>query len=231
MQNIKPYIDGWVAGSIGLILTHPLDTIKTLMQNRQYIRYSVGNLYRGLVPPLIGAGFSRSALFGTYSLSRNYFSDNLLSIEISGMIAGVANAIVANPFQRYKIARQTNNIPTIKSITQGLHVSILRDSIAFLIYFSFYERSKKYLFPYSGVVGIKSAVLGGFAGALTWIFIYPIDTIKTQVQANGGTIREKIINIKNNKTNIYSGFPYAIYRAVPLHAITFFVLEWMKSIQ
>ena len=239
MEKLRPYIEGWIAGSVGLILTHPLDTIKTLIQDRKPIEYKFRPLYRGIIYPLIGAGLSRGSLFGSYAMSKEYFVDTSFKYEISGAIAGICNAVVANPSQRYKIAVQTKNIPKLSSIATGLHISILRDSIAFLIYFSVYERSKEYFFQNTSMIGYKSALLGGLAGASTWLVIFPIDTIKTQIQASGGTIREKIkiINSVNADQNIisfirsyYKGFRYSIYRAVPLHAITFYVLEFVKSL-
>lgn len=220
MDKIRPYIDGWIAGSIAMFITHPLDTIKTRIQDQKDIKYDIRSLYKGIGPPLIGAGLSRAALFGTYSYVKSNI-DNSFNYEIAGMIAGVCNAIVANPFQRLKIVKQTSDsIIKINSLYRGLQISMLRDSVAFIVYFSFYERTKQYINPAN--INYINGLIGGAAGAITWLFIYPIDTIKTRIQADNN---QAIGNLRF----MYKGFSYALMRAVPLHGITFYMLEWLKK--
>ena len=67
------YLKGAFAGMTGILLSHPLDTVKTHIQTGHALRdFTPGlrNLYRGLLPPLLGVGLEKAVVFGTY----NYFN-------------------------------------------------------------------------------------------------------------------------------------------------------------
>ena len=74
---------------------------------------------------------------------------------------------------------------------------------------------------------------GGMSGAIAWLFIYPQDLVKTRVQASTQNITPKTI-VKNIYTEFgvrgfFKGFHLALLRAVPLHAGTFAMVEYLKK--
>jgi solute carrier family 25 carnitine/acylcarnitine transporter 20/29 len=68
----------------------------------------------------------------------------------------------------------------IKSLARGLGITVCREVPAFGLYFSSYEilvRQKK---NYTAWVFTS----GGLAGIISWVFTYPIDVVKTKLQAD-----------------------------------------------
>lgn len=124
--SLNEFIKGYISGTIGTIISHPFDTIKTNLQKGQKLNLNQGNfknnfkntiksLYRGILPPLIGVGIEKSIVFGTYHSSYYWlkgnpyykFSDNG-SIAIAGGFAGFCTSFVVTPVDRLKIIAQTN---------------------------------------------------------------------------------------------------------------------------
>lgn len=100
-------------------------------------------------------------------------------------------------------------------------------------------------------------ISGGLAGVMTWLVIYPIDVIKTNIQVTNPIISATTItttiesnhNIKTNhppKINIvgvinslykkqgikvfYRGITTALVRAVPTNAVIFYIYEKLKPL-
>ena len=61
---VAPAVAGLVSGWIGVVIGHPLDTMKTRIQtNRPLLVLSLSELYRGIAPPLLTVGFVQAANF------------------------------------------------------------------------------------------------------------------------------------------------------------------------
>ena len=63
-------------------------------------------LYKGYVPPLIGMGFEKAIVFGTYhnalkSMPASYSREK--SIALSGGLSGMAASFIVAPYERLKI--------------------------------------------------------------------------------------------------------------------------------
>jgi hypothetical protein len=59
MNTTNQYVFGGISGMFGILLSHPLDTIKTHIQNGNSLasfKPTIGNAYRGISVPLIGVG-------------------------------------------------------------------------------------------------------------------------------------------------------------------------------
>ena len=231
------YLKGAIAGMTGILLSHPVDTVKTHIQTGYALREftpGIRNLYRGLLPPLVGVGLEKAIVFGTY----NYAKRKLDSIPLSGGIAGLSAAIIVTPYERLKILKQNNiNISrqdiTMKFLFRGLSATWSREVPGFAIYFSAYE-SLKYHFhsKHGSEIGyVNSFLYGGIAGVAAWIFIYPQDRIKTILQSSnisstGNIIRD--IYSKGGLQHFYSGFSWAVARAMLLHSGTFCMMEFLS---
>jgi hypothetical protein len=225
------YIKGGISGMTGIILSHPVDSIKTHYQTnnmKQKYKFTLYNLYRGLSAPLIGVGIEKAIVFGTY----NYFKDSY-GIPISGAISGLVASLVVSPYERIKIIRQTNQLINYspKFLFKGLSATFTREVPGFAIYFSTYETLKDNFYTKKNkeITIPASFIFGGLSGTMAWIFIYPQDRIKTIIQSN--KTNENVINIikKTYKSgSLYSGFSYAIMRAILLHSGTFSMMEFIK---
>lgn len=227
------YINGSLSGMFGVILSHPIDTVKTARQSKININYNFLNLYKGIVPPLIGVGLEKAIVFGTYQYLRKLD----FNVPVSGAISGFVATFIVTPYERLKILKQTSQkINTnIFQLYKGFSATFTREVPGFAIYFSTYHTLKNY---YNDKVNIEinkklspeiSFLFGGISGFMAWVFIYPQDRIKTIIQSS--TNDKKILTLIKNTFNngglksFYSGFSFAISRAILLHAGTFMMFE------
>lgn len=96
-----------------------------------------------------------------------------------------------------------NKGPT--SLMRGLTLTVLRETPAVAIYLTSYEwltgekKGNKAAIP-------QLIVAGGVAGCLSWIFTYPIDTIKTKFQQNDSYKSSFKCAIDCFKAEGYKGF-------------------------
>ena len=61
------FLRGAASGMVGMILSYPLDTIKTCVQTKRYIQYNLPFLYKGIGSSLLGIGFEKAIVFGIYN--------------------------------------------------------------------------------------------------------------------------------------------------------------------
>jgi len=232
----KSYIYGTFAGCFGVLISHPFDTIKTCVQENKPLNLNVKSLYKGLTPPLIGVGLEKAFVFGTYNscmkmlnLNKNNNSHNFFA----GLMSGLTASLVVTPFERIKILKQTNQklqLNNFKSLYSGLSATFTREVPGFGIYFTVFNNNKKYYQQNT----IYDFINGGLTGIISWIFIYPQDRIKTKIQANKDknlTFKESFNEIlkEDGIKQFYKGFPFALYRAVPLHAGAFCAFEYLNN--
>jgi solute carrier family 25 carnitine/acylcarnitine transporter 20/29 len=235
------YVKGAISGMFGIILSQPIDSIKTHYQvnpNNKF-KYTIRNFYRGVSSPLLGVGLEKAMVFGTY----NYFRNNLnYNIPVCGAISGLVASTVVAPYERIKILSQTNqklNMNLLKPsyLYKGFGATFTREVPGFAIYFTTYEYLKhKFYTSKNKDINIPASFLfGGLSGSMAWIFIYPQDRIKTIIQSN----TQDKINIKSliQKTyaigglkHFYQGFSFAIGRAILLHSGTFAMMEILNIV-
>ncbi|APA14294.1 hypothetical protein SS1G_11893 [Sclerotinia sclerotiorum 1980 UF-70] len=137
----------------------------------------------------------------------------LSSTFIAGTIGGLCSSIISTPTELIKCRTQLSSLPlsslaiarSILSTTgvRGLYfggvVTALRDSIGYGFYFWSYELSSRLYSSYflsqplashglendtsSRDEAIKILLCGGVAGVITWASIFPLDVVKTRLQA------------------------------------------------
>lgn len=144
---------GSIAGMCGVIIGAPFDMIKVQLQTAAIGNIITTNngimenkakeiklknaslLFRGLIPPMIGAALFNGSTFAVYKPSFEFLQsfeyqripltffkinkDNL-DIFIAGSIAGFASTIVTAPTEVVKIAMQTSRLSANKNETNGL---------------------------------------------------------------------------------------------------------------
>ena len=232
------FFNGAIGGCTGIIVSHPFDTIKTRMQSGQSKTFMEAiqqrRLYSGLSAPLGGVFFEKSIVFGCYDLAQKQG----YSPFWSGIFGGGMSTILVTPIDRIKIHLQNKrtSIPWT-NLYKGFIPTFFRETPGFGIYFTSYTYLSQYnTNQHHG----KHFVFGALSGAVAWIFIYPSDLIKTQLQASKNDTISSIIKriwYENNATNrfikgssnFYKGFHYAMMRALPLHGGVFLGYEVSKS--
>ncbi|XP_023246937.1 solute carrier family 25 member 45-like [Copidosoma floridanum] len=131
MENYLHFIAGWGAGSLGVLVGHPLDTIKTHQQmsnrklrTRDALKRIMRNdgirgFYRGMSCPLVHSGSLNSLFFGVYNASLTSLQSSrghdenlpsnrgwLLDNFVAGCLAGGAQALITCPSELIKIRIQ-----------------------------------------------------------------------------------------------------------------------------
>lgn len=253
------FVHGALGGATGLLLSHPIDTIKSNIQDKRAINWNLRALYKGVVPPLFGVGLEKAIVFGTYENSKKELETRMKnepssahsahsvapSVKnehvirgMSGALAGFTASFVVTPIERLKILRQTNEKFTLRELSpkflyKGLSSTFTRETPGFGIYFSVYEGLKDYFGTKVELNTSHHLLFGGLSGSTAWLFIYPQDLVKTRIQASKQNINASIIIKSIYKEagikGFFRGFHLALLRAVPLHAGTFAMVEFLKK--
>lgn len=222
--DLNHFGKGTVVGLTQTLFGHPLDTLKTRKQNNSSVLFkSWKHLYRGCYYPLILSTSYNSLLFGFYTecKKRDYTSLQ------AGAITGLGLSWLITPFEYYKISEQVSitkeleriHKPKVKNTLlhntpfRGSHYTALRETIGCGLYFHIYDTSMEY--------GIHSFLSGGLAGCGSWLFSYPLDTIKTRYQINPAITWK--VSIKQG--HLFHGIWFCLARAFLVNGIGFTIYE------
>lgn len=192
-----------VGATIGLVQTvagHPLDTVKTLMQNGQHYRgLNLWQLYRGCAYPAAASIAFNAVAFPVFgrALDENPYR--------AGFLAGLAVSPIEYGFGVGKIRRQTLAAGPLH--LKGVTMSTLRTTGAMTAYFGVYSDTKD-------TVGALAA--GGLAGFANWTLTYPFDVLATRQIAENMTIRQAW-----RSGPIWRGYLPCILRAVLVNSLSF----------
>ncbi|XP_052180385.1 mitochondrial arginine transporter BAC2 [Diospyros lotus] len=90
-----------------------------------------------------------------------------------------------------RVAKTIFRTEGLRGIYRGLTITVLRDAPAHGFYFWTYEYTREHLHPGCRKSGQESfqtmLVAGGLAGVASWMCCYPLDVIKTRIQAQSQT--------------------------------------------
>ena len=203
---MNEYVKGGIVGLSQVVIGHPFDTLKTLVQSKVRIKITPSILTRGITYPLAMSTVCNSIIFGSYKQSKCYIQNDF----ICGMSAGMISSFIINPFDLYKVRKQVGLPPSVP-LTTGLPVTMARESFACGIYFTTYNLLKARQYD--------TFLSGGIAGTTSWIATYPIDTIKTRIQS-GLSFSKSIAQKK-----YWGGIYYCIIRAFIANGTGFKVYE------
>lgn len=94
-----------------------------------------------------------------------------------------------------QIAKKIIRTEGIRGLYRGLAITTLRDAPAHGVYFWSYEYAREKLHPgcrESGQESLRTMLLaGGLAGVASWVCCYPLDVVKSRLQAETGNDKYK----------------------------------------
>ncbi|KAH8287847.1 hypothetical protein KR018_002286, partial [Drosophila ironensis] len=212
-------------------------------------------VYRGITSPMAGIGVVNAVVFGVYGNVQRLSSEpESLSTHFSaGCIAGVAQSFVCSPMElaktRLQLSQQIDSgikftgplhclkhifmTEGIRGTFKGLVATILRDMPGFASYFVTYE----YLMRKKADPGtLYTLVTGGVAGCASWVVCYPMDVVKTHMQADAlgkdakytGFIDCAMKGYRHEgRQYFFRGLTSTLIRAFPMNASCFFVVAWI----
>nr|CAD7400968.1 unnamed protein product [Timema poppensis] len=209
-------------------------------------------LYKGMSSPMSGVALVNAIVFGVNGNVQRRMSDpdSMKSLCLAGASAGFVQSFVCSPMELVKtrIQIQQNNRSSYKNpldclvkvartegyrhgVFKGLGVTILRDVPAVSSYFLAYElMTRSYAAPIST---LHMLIAGGLAGTFSWVVTYPVDVIKSRLQADGVGKYGGLVDCfrKSVRSEGFSfltrGLTSTVLRAFPTNAATFTVVTWV----
>ncbi|KOX77561.1 Mitochondrial carnitine/acylcarnitine carrier protein CACL [Melipona quadrifasciata] len=213
---------------------------------------SVAGLYRGISSPMAGVALVNAVIFGVYGETRRHIPDpnSLSSCFVSGALAGLAQSPICSPIELAKTRMQlrTSSSGTqfsgpmdclrytykhegYRGVFRGLNVTLLREIPSYGTYFLTYEILTRT--PDNAPVSTAYMLLaGGLAGTASWTVSYPLDLVKSRIQADGRRYAGLVDCLRQTVTNegyscLYRGLSSTIIRAFPTNAVTLTVVTWI----
>lgn len=152
-------LSGAIAGSLGVGVAYPLDSIKTKSQawasTREkgesspgmltmfglvYKKEGIGGFYQGVIAVMIGQAFIKSALFAANAVAMSYLisssseaSPTVLQLCLAGSFAGLVGSFVINPIERVKVLMQADSCNAYSSSLECGAEVIKKDGIFGLV--------------------------------------------------------------------------------------------------
>lgn len=226
---MEEIVAGGLAGIAQTVVGYPLDTVKICIIEKHPIVFR--NLYQGCLSPLVGALLVNAQTFYTYE----YFKKRYNTFT-SGVLTGLGISLIETPTELVKIRMQLAQNPTygqtikeigISRLYHGFTSTCSRNGLALGLYFVSYDFTKKriqneYLASLAG---------GAVAGFTCWAPIYPIDCMKSRIQADTSykTNLRSFIKNKDMRANLWRGFTPCIIRSIIVNPFIFFTYEISKK--
>ncbi|KAL0342025.1 UNVERIFIED_CONTAM: Mitochondrial arginine transporter BAC2 [Sesamum calycinum] len=136
------------------------------------------------------------------------------------------------------VARSILRAEGWRGIYRGLGITMLRDSPSHGLYFWTYEYMKEQLQPgcrKNGQETFRTMLLsGGLAGVTSWIFCYPLDVLKTRIQAQSHCLQPRYCGIvdcyrqcvtREGYNVLWRGLGTAVARAFVVNGAVFTAYE------
>lgn len=217
MDTYIKYISGGLSGITEVLITYPLDMIKTKKQfhsqkkiKEPFLTYlkKDKNYYRGITPRIIGIIPLRFLFWGVQDNTNHYLKNKEYNKIQKGLIVGfncgVSQTIIDNPIENIKILQIANKKIDLKKVLKnnyGFTATLYRNT--------FFAMSMGTICMQNRTdSNIKNFFLASTAGVFGTIISQPLDYCKTEKQRNYNLNKVSKILIdafKENPLKLYSG--------------------------
>ena len=212
-SSSQNFVAGAVAGCAMRSILFPIDTIKTNMQRSgtgliaavRSLRSSpstVAALYRGLTPAVIEIGVNRGALMSVSTAIKDRLPPGLSEVQrdaAAGLVAGSIKTVVLHPLDtltcRGQVGRAQLDLiwprPQVEVLYGGLSPAIVRSAGGMAIWLSVrnsLERKAHSIDFLQGSPWLRDWLVGSASTAFTDLCTFPLDTLKKNLQADGGNV-------------------------------------------
>ena len=212
-SSSQNFVAGAVAGCLMRSTLFPIDTIKTNMQRsgtglvatvRSLLLSpsAVAALYRGLTPAVLEIGFNRGALMSVSTAIKDRLPADLSEVTrdaAAGLVAGSIKTIVLHPLDTLTCRGQVGRAqlaliwprPQVSVLYGGLSPAIVRSAGGMAIWLSVrnsLERKSNSVESLQGSPWLRDWLVGMASTAFTDLCTFPLDTLKKNLQADGGNV-------------------------------------------
>jgi len=214
-------------------------------------------LYKGIGSPMMGLTFINAIVFGMQgNAMRMLGRDTPANQFIAGASAGLIQCVICCPMELAKTRMQMQGTGETKKsarkmyknsldclvriyrkegfrgINRGMVTTVIRETPAFGIYFLAYDTLTRRLGcePEDPYMIPKLLFAGGMSGIASWLSTYPVDVIKSRLQADGmggvnqysgiaDCVRQ---SVRKEGWRVFTrGLTSTLLRAFPVNATTF----------
>ncbi|XP_012326670.1 mitochondrial basic amino acids transporter isoform X3 [Aotus nancymaae] len=213
---------------------------------------SVLGLYRGLGSPLMGLTFINALVFGVQGNTlRALGHDSPMNQFLAGAAAGAIQCVICCPMELAKTRLQLQDTGPgraykgsldclaqiygnegLRGVNRGMVSTLLRETPSFGVYFLTYDVLTRALGcePGDRLLVPKLLLAGGTSGIMSWLSTYPVDVVKSRLQADGlrGAPRYRGIldcvrqSYRAEGWRVFTrGLASTLLRAFPVNAATF----------
>ncbi|XP_043088421.1 mitochondrial basic amino acids transporter isoform X1 [Puntigrus tetrazona] len=217
---------------------------------------SVSGLYKGLGSPMMGLTFINAIVFGVQgNAMRMLGADTPLHQFLAGASAGLIQSVICCPMELAKTRMQMqgtgeksasrkmyrNSLDClvriyrkegVRGINRGMVTTVIRETPGFGVYFLAYDTLTRALGcdADDGYIIPKLLLAGGMSGMASWISTYPVDVIKSRLQADGVGGANRYNGIvdcirqswrREGWRTFTRGLTSTLLRAFPVNATTF----------
>lgn len=211
------YIAGGLSGILEILVTHPIDYIKTIKQkysqnNKNFNLYNFiknnKNLYKGIKPRIIGIIPMRVTFWGVQDSTNTYLKNTNYNKITKGLMIGLnggfCQALIDNPIEIIKIQQMNNQQISLLNVIKnnyGFFPTLYRN-IGFSIC------TGTILLQNKTNNNCHNFILSASAGLIGSIITHPFDYIKTELQREKKQINTfKILKyyLKSNPYYLFTG--------------------------
>ncbi|MBZ3883808.1 Mitochondrial basic amino acids transporter [Sciurus carolinensis] len=213
---------------------------------------SVLGLYKGLGSPLMGLTFINALVFGVQGNTlRALGQDSPLNQFLAGAAAGAIQCVICCPMELAKTRLQLQDAGLartykgsldclvqiyrregVRGVNRGMVSTLLRETPSFGVYFLTYDVLTRALGcePGDHLLVPKLLLAGGTSGIMSWLSTYPVDVVKSRLQADGLRGAPRYRGILDCMRQSYQaegwrvftrGLTSTLLRAFPVNAATF----------
>ena len=178
-------------------------------------------------------------------LQERYALPAVAALLIAACFSGFVTSFLVTPIERIKVLLQSSNAykneidcfqkvieveGVIGIFTRGLGPTLAREIPSYGIYFLIYGLLMQ--LPIATQLGtLAPLVFGAVTGCASWIPVYPIDVVKTLVQASDGSQNVSALDITKQLYNdrgirgFFDGLTPKMLRAAVNHSVTFYIYD------
>jgi solute carrier family 25 (mitochondrial carnitine/acylcarnitine transporter), member 20/29 len=182
---------------------------------------------------------------------------SIAEISAAGFLSAIPTTAVTAPFERVKVILQLQGQSQpkpgqkqhkgavdvvrhlykeggVRSVFKGSLATVARDGPGSALYFATYEYVKKELTPEGQTLSLGAiSFAGGMAGVAMWVPVFPIDTIKSNLQSSDhpqsiAQVTKQIYRNGGIKA-FFPGLGPALLRSFPANAAAFVGVELVHA--